>query len=284
MRRMTARPTQKEHTMSSTPATDRSPAPQVREATPDLERRLSRLRIWNIGVGIVLALEALAIALLTNGFTLPVTATWMTGPPGTAPELSTLFDVPLGWGVFAFVAISALALFTIASPGVFGWYKRNLLRDRNYGRWIEYFFSSSIMIVLISMITGVSDVGALIAIFAVNGTMILFGLLMEKYETPGKPSWLSFWFGSFAGLIPWIIVAIYVWSPGLNGPEPPTFVYGIIISLFIFFNIFALNMWLQYHKVGKWREYLFGEKTYIILSLTAKSLLAWWVFSAVLAS
>jgi hypothetical protein len=270
--------------MSTNPATIGTPEAAGRAVTPDLERRLNRLRVWNIGVGIVLAVEAVAIALLTNGFTLPVTATWMTGPPGTAPELSTLFDVPLGWGVFAFVAISALALFAIASPGVFDWYKRNLLRDRNYGRWIEYFFSSSIMIVLISMITGVSDVGALIAIFAVNGTMILFGLLMEKYETPGKPSWLSFWFGSFAGLIPWIIVAIYVWSPGLNGPEPPAFVYGIIISLFVFFNVFALNMWLQYHKVGKWREYLFGEKAYIILSLTAKSLLAWWVFSAVLAS
>ena len=114
--------------------------------------------------------------------------------------------------------------------------------------------------------------------------MILFGLLMEKYETPGKPSWLSFWFGSFAGIIPWIVVAIYVITPGFNGPAPPGFVYGIVISLFLFFNVFALNMWLQYHKVGKWRDYLFGEKAYIILSLTAKSLLAWWVFFAVLAS
>jgi hypothetical protein len=273
----------KEHPMSTNAATS-SPAPAAREVTPELERRLSRLRLWNIGVGAVLAVEAVAIAFLTNGFTLPVTATYMTGPPGTPPELTTLFDLPLGWGVFAFVAISALALFTIASPGVFPWYKRNLLQDRNYGRWIEYFFSSSLMIVLISMITGVSDIAALLAIFGVNASMILFGLLMEKYETPGKPSWLSFWFGTFAGIIPWIVVALYVWSPGLTGPAPPTFVYGIIISLFIFFNIFALNMWLQYHKVGRWADYLFGEKAYIVLSLTAKSLLAWWVFSAVLAS
>ena len=145
----------------------------------------------------------------------------MTGPPGTPPELNTLFDLPLGWGVFAFLAISAAALFIIAMPGVFEWYTRNLLQARNYGRWIEYFFSSSIMIVLISMITGVSDVAALLAIFGVNASMILFGLLMEKYETPGKPSWLSFWFGTFAGIIPWIIIVIYVWSPGLDGPSPP---------------------------------------------------------------
>ena len=270
--------------MSATPTTAGSPEAPARAVTPELERRLGRLRFWNIGVGLVLAVEAVAIALLTNGFSLPVTATYMSGPPGTPAELTTLFDVPLGWGIFAFVAISALALFTIASPGVFSWYKRNLLQDRNYGRWIEYFFSSSLMIVLISMITGVSDIAALIAIFGVNASMILFGLLMEKYETPGKPSWLSFWFGSFAGIIPWIVVAIYVLTPGVDGPAPPGFVYGIVISLFLFFNVFAINMWLQYHKVGKWREYLFGEKAYIILSLTAKSLLAWWVFSAVLAS
>lgn len=251
--------------------------------TPERAQRLARLRVWNIAVGIVLAVEAVAIALLTNSFSLPVTATYMTGPPGSESKLTELFQLPLGWGIFAFVAISAAALFIIASPGVFERYKRNLLQDRNYGRWVEYFFSSSIMIVLISMITGVSDLGALIAIFGVNASMILFGLLMEKYETPGKPSWLSFWFGTFAGIIPWIIIALYVWSPGLTGPAPPGFVYGIIVSLFIFFNVFAINMWLQYHKVGKWRDYLVGEKTYIILSLTAKSLLAWWVFSAVLA-
>ena len=61
--------------------------------------------------------------------------------------------------------------------------------------------------------------------------------------------------------------------------NPPGFVYAIIVSLFVFFNIFALNMVLQYKQVGKWRDYLFGEKVYIFLSLTAKALLAWQVFA-----
>jgi len=73
-------------------------------------------------------------------------------------------------------------------------------------------------------------------------------------------------------------------SPGFDGPAPPTFVYGIIVSLFVLFNVFAVNMWLQYRQIGPWRDYLVGEKTYILLSLTAKALLAWQVFSAVLAS
>ncbi len=251
-------------------------------ADASTERRLNQLRVWNILVGLILAVQAAAVAVLTNDFSLPVVGTFMEGPPGrTDPGLHHLFDIPTGWGVFAFLAISAGALLIIASPPVFGWYKRNLLRNRNYGRWIEYFFSSSIMIVLISQICGISDIAALLAIFGINACMILFGLLMEKYEEPGKANWLSFWFGCFAGIIPWAAIVVYVWAPGIDA-SPPGFVYGIIVSLFLFFNCFAVNMVLQYKKVGPWRDYLFGEKAYIVLSLTAKALLAWQVFAAVL--
>jgi hypothetical protein len=245
------------------------------------ERKLNNLRIWNIVVGLILAVQAVVMAVLTNKFSLPVTATFMQGPPGSAAILHHIWDIHTGWGVFAFMAISALALLTIASPWIFPWYKRNLLQNKNYGRWIEYFFSSSIMIVLIAQITGISDIAALLAIFGINACMILFGALQEKYEKPGKPSWLPFWMGSFAGIIPWIAIAIYVAAPGLN-VSPPGFVYGILVSLFIFFNCFAINMVLQYKQVGRWRDYLFGEKVYIILSLTAKALLAWQVFANVL--
>jgi hypothetical protein len=251
--------------------------------TQPSEKRFTNLRTWNIVVGLILAVQAVLMAILTNDFKLPVTATFMSGPPGTAPELHHLFDIATGWGVFAFLAISAAALLIIASPLAFSWYKRNLVQSRNYGRWIEYFFSSSIMIVLISQITGISDIAALSAIFGINACMILFGALQEKYENPGKPSWLPYWFGCFAGIIPWIAIAVYVWAPGLT-VSPPGFVYGIIVSLFLFFNCFAINMVLQYKQVGPWKDYLFGEKVYVFLSLTAKALLAWQVFFPVLMS
>jgi hypothetical protein len=40
-------------------------------------------------------------------------------------------------------------------------------------------------------------------------------------------------------------------------------------------------MYLQYKKVGKWSDYLYGEQVYIILSLVAKSALAWQVYAGV---
>ncbi len=56
------------------------------------------------------------------------------------------------------------------------------------------------------------------------------------------------------------------------------------MSLFVFFNVFALNQWLQYRAKGRWQDYLFGEKVYIVLSLTAKSALAWQIFAGTLAA
>jgi hypothetical protein len=251
-------------------------------ADPTIQRRLAALRWWNIVIGLILAAQAVVMGVLMKDFSIEVVATYMTGPPGSPQELIEVFGLPIGWGVLSFVIISAAALLIMGTVA-YGWYTRNLVQSRNYGRWIEYFFSSSIMIVLIAMLTGITEIVALVAIFGVNASMILFGLLQEKYERPGSGNWLPFLFGSFAGIIPWIGVALYVWAPGSSSDaSPPGFVYGIIITLFLFFNVFAINMLLQYKKVGPWRDYLFGEKVYVLLSLTAKSALAWQVFFPVL--
>ena len=65
--------------------------------------------------------------------------------------------------------------------------------------------------------------------------------------------------------------------------KPPDFVYVIVPTLFVFFYLFAVNMVLQYKKVGRWRDYLYGEYVYIILILTAKSVLCWLIWTGTLA-
>lgn len=67
-----------------------------------------------------------------------------------------------------------------------------------------------------------------------------------------------------------------------NPAEVPWFVYAIMGSYFVFFNLFPINMILQYKKVGKWSNYLYGERGYIMLSLIAKTVLAWLVFFGVM--
>jgi hypothetical protein len=161
---------------------------------------------------------------------------------------------------------------------------KNLEKGINYARWYEYAISSSIMIVVIAMLSGIYELSSLLLIFALNATMNLFGLMMELHnQTTQKTNWTSYIFGCFAGIVPWIVIGIYFFGAVLlAGKDFPEFVIGIFVSLAVFFNIFAINMVLQYRKKGKWADYLYGEKVYVILSLVAKSALAWQVFAGTL--
>ncbi len=250
------------------------------------DQQIGRLRIYNIVAGSLHLIQAIGFAIiltmLSTQVLFAVTVDYLAGPPG-APipaERVTLFDINIGVGVVVFLALSAFFHFLISSPWFFGRYKNGLTHNRNYFRWVEYSLSSSIMIWLILAINGVTDVGALCAVFTVNAAMILFGALQEKYEQPGSGGMLPFIFGSMVGIVPWLLILLYFLRPGsTNDVAPPGFVVGIVISLFVFFNTFAINQWLQYKQVGKWKSYLQGERTYITLSLIAKTALAWQVFS-----
>lgn len=241
----------------------------------------SSLRRINIIAGILHFAQMAAVLALSSDFTLPITARYMSGPPGTTyGDLVVLYNAPLGIGVAIFLGLSSLAHFIVVSPKFFPRYIAGLTAHRNFFRWVEYSISSSVMIVLIAQVTGISDITALIAIFGVNASMILFGWLQEKYEEPGNGGWIPFIFGCITGIVPWIALAFYVFAIGGVGEnQAPTFVYFVVLTIFLFFNSFALVQWLQYKKVGKWSDYLRGERTYITLSLIAKSALAWQIFA-----
>jgi hypothetical protein len=257
------------------------------ESTPLSGQEVGQLRWYNLIVGLLHLVQGIAMLVLSTDFTLPVTRTVPTGPPGTVPTSETWFDLPLGPAVAAFLFLAAADHLLMAMPPVNGWYNRMLGEQRNYARWIEYSVSASLMVVLIAMICSVTDAGALLGIAGANSAMILFGLLQEKYVRPAtnRVDWVPYLFGCIAGAIPWIVIAMNVWfseTSDASAGGPPGFVYGIIISLFLFFNTFSVNMVLQYKGVGRWRSYLFGERVYILISLIAKSLLAWQVFANVL--
>ena len=214
--------------------------------------RAASLRRWNISLGFLHTVQAIAILALATAFTLPVTGTFMEGPPGTAPGApTTLFAVSVAWGVALFLLLSAGFHWLVALPGLFGRYTAGLMDRHNFFRWAEYSLSSSVMIVLIALLTGINDIAALIGIFAANAAMIFFGAVQERYERPGGSLW-PFWLGCVVGIAPWLAIGVYLWSPGSTA-EPPAFVYAIFVSLFVFFDIFALNMWLEYRRVGRWR-------------------------------
>ena len=209
------------------------------------------------------------------------------GPPPTLspnPEVIFTFTV-LGAFVGTFLLLSAIAHFLIAYP-LNKLYIRDLKKGINKVRWFEYALSSSIMIVLIALFFGVLDFWALFMIFISNALMNMFGLMMELHNVytrklKEKVRWTAYYLGVIAGAVPWIVITAYFINTGVEGGEIPGFVYWIYAIELIFFNTFAINMILQYKGIGKWKDYLYGERVYIILSLVSKTFLAWLVFGGV---
>ena len=155
----------------------------------------------------------------------------------------------------------------------------------NPARWVEYAFSSTVMILAIAELSFIEEFSALIAIAGCNVAMNLFGWSMEAAnEGREHPDWKDFVFGCIVGIVPWIAIgaSLVAYAVQAEAQLIPAFVWTIYGSLFVKFNVFAITMVLQYAKVGRWRDHLTVEKTYMVLSLVAKSLLAWQVWSGTL--
>jgi hypothetical protein len=257
---------------------------RAREATATgvTDDRLRDLRRWNLGLTVLHLVQAVAVVVLASDFAITVTSTFPAGPPGTEPPPpEALFDVRVGAAIAVFLGLAALDHLLTATVAR-DTYERDLRRGINRFRWVEYSFSATIMLVLIAFYNGITGIDAVIAIVGANVAMILFGWLQELMNPPGRSSttMLPFWFGTLVGIAPWVAILVNL----LGADEVPNFVLGIFVSLFVFFMSFGLNQWLQYRGVGPWRDYAYGEKAYLVLSLAAKSALAWQIFGGSLAT
>lgn len=193
------------------------------------------------------------------------------------PVTEKLFDVPVALIGPAFLLLSALFHFAIASPMYVRKYESDIEKGINTFRWWEYSFSSSLMLVVLLMLGGLFELPSVVFIFTLNFIMNMMGLVMERYnQLTKKTEWLPFNIGVLAGIVPWIVGGLYFWESTSNISDSIPWYAKLGFALtFVLFNTFAINMWLQYKKIGKWKDYVYGEKAYIVLSLVAKTALAW---------
>lgn len=245
----------------------------------------STLQKLNIGAGFLHFVQGAIVLAVSKEFTVPVSGNYLqfdTSSESLVPATTSLFGLSLPMLIATFFFLSAFFHFFISTVYLKK-YRSDLAVGINRARWWEYSLSASVMIVAIASLVGIYDFMSLVMMFVLTSVMNLMGLVMEVHnQTTKKTNWLSYWIGCLAGAVPWLAIAFYMWLGADNGSSAPTFVYWIFVSIFVFFSCFALNMVLQYKKIGKWNDYIYGEKAYIVLSLVAKTLLAWQVFAGTL--
>ena len=251
------------------------------------------LKRFNIGAGVLQLTNGLAILTLTFALKWPVGTsiyTFYLKFAYVSPTNPMIFAVPnpqviftinhLGVLLAAFPLISAIDHFLVAFPRNNS-YNENLKKGMNPYRWFEYTFSSSIMIWVIATFVGIWDFWSLAMIFVLNALMIMFGYEMEKLnQYTEKTNWSPFILGSISGGFPWVVLFAYFTGDVIASDNSvPKFVYLIFIIYLFLFMSFAVNMVLQYKGVGRWKDYLYGERIYIVMSFVAKTFLVWLVFA-----
>jgi hypothetical protein len=238
-----------------------------------------QLQSFNRWAGLTHLVQAITLFVILNDqTTIPViTRFFDETPDGVAPVSQTLFEFPIALIGPIFLFISAIAHLFISSPYYVRRYEQNIAKGINPARWWEYAVSSSLMLVVLMMLGGLIELSSVVFIFTLNFIMNLMGLVMEKYnQLTQTTNWLPFNIGVLAGIVPWIMGGLYFWVSTSNIADSiPVYArFGFLLT-FLFFNSFAINMWLQYKKIGKWKDYAYGEKSYIVLSLVSKSALGW---------
>ncbi|GKY96580.1 hypothetical protein MPSEU_000617600 [Mayamaea pseudoterrestris] len=165
------------------------------------------------------------------------------------------------------------------------WY---IARNQNPFRWTEYALSASVMHLMIAQLAGITDVHLLVTIFVLKALAMNLASLHEvinaKARADGlKQNWRSFYLAWVAQLTCWIIVFNY-FGVSASQTEQQTFLWVIMILCFILDNSFAVCFFLQWTRTPPCDDYATGEKMFIVLSFTAKTLLAWVAFGGVVAT
>tara|TARA_B100000963_G_scaffold148645_1_gene129644 strand:- start:731 stop:1735 length:1005 start_codon:yes stop_codon:yes gene_type:complete len=196
--------------------------------------------------------------------------------------------VPLEWLVFAFHIMSVIA------HACNRWFFREtyymwLCRKMNPGRWLEYFFSASIMQTVIMVLTGFTDVWTLVLSTVMIGVTQFFGHITEQvlYYSRYEPKplarlekWQYYLYGWVSFIPPWVGVYYSFYWAILNtkGDGPPDWVQAIVWTLILAFSCFAGVMaWYIYNWDSKDVSFR-AEKAYCFFSLLSKTILTWQLY------
>jgi hypothetical protein len=239
------------------------------------------------------------IDLTTKG----VTTSWVSTEASYTPNVKTVEQL-----VVLFFAITS-GFHAYYASNVNGNYEKMIKNGNNWVRWVEYSITSTLMLYIIAILSGVKDEGVYSSIFSINIAMIYAGQLVEEHaddeiEFMGKivPKWTIPMTLGFVLLLTEFRVIINDFNKNVsnvndamlkfekykdseNAEEKekykiyltfadklklPSWLNYTVYGLFAFFSSFGF---ISLYGVATKQPYEKTEKTYLLFSLLSKAFL-----------
>ncbi|HOB57932.1 MAG TPA: hypothetical protein PKG61_09805 [Rhodoglobus sp.] len=198
----------------------------------------------------LLAAQTIAVALLLSGTSpvlLPVTADFGGGIQLTAVNLG--------------VAAVTLLVFSALCRAI------DAVRPSPVIRWVEWSQVSGIVVFLVAQLNGVTDVAALVALYAITAGASLFLVLHER---AAESTW-PFSFGAAVAIVPWGVIAFYQVGAIVAGGDPALLVRVLTIALLLL----ASAYWYDARLARVKGRLVIAERAHTILTTLTVSVLAW---------
>lgn len=247
---------------------------------------LDSLRKWNLIAASLLLLQGVAILVISKSVTIPVHINFLAKNELASQAQNTtvltsayrhLFDLHVASLVAAFLLVSAL-IFGLVSTIKRSQYEAGLKAKINTWRWTQYAFTAGLMLLTVALLNGVYDLASLIMIFALVCGLHFLNYITESVSKDKKTMWQAFTTLCGLGAIVWIAVGLYLKEAVVYGNGLPVYVYWIDGTIFALTLALGLNKLMILKARGRWADYIFGERVFILLSTIGASALAWQVF------
>lgn len=237
--------------------------------------------IQKVSLAVFAALAVVAFLQMTNNtqaFTLGYmvrdqVASQLSNTTVFAPALRVLADVQVRWLVLVLLAVSAL--FPILNLTL--WrekFEAGAATGINLYRWLEVGVTSALMVEIVALLSGITDVMVLKLIAGTVLLSALLGWLSDRQNLAGgRVERSGFFLGVFAGIMPLIVIAVTAVSTLLFGMiRSPWYVYALYAVVLLGFTDIVINQWARYRRRGQWADAGFVERNYTLVGLVVKAL------------
>lgn len=257
--------------------------------------QLKGLRKWNIWLGALLVLQAVAIIIIGTSRAYPVTTEYLsvdtlaseaTGGETLAVATRHLFDARFAWVVVLFMLVFAAA-YLLTATLYRKRYERRLQTGMNEARWAMFGAGGGMILVAVGLLSGIYELASLLALFAfmvVGGLAILAAeeLARREGEKGSLLAHLLCGVGVAAAVMPLIIIGFTKAGALLFDGKVPGFMYGIYAAVALFFIAVALLTHFRVNRKGAWADAFKTERAYMVLGFAGASVLAWQMFAGAL--